>query len=460
MKQSSKTVGRPTFRIDGTRLRALRIQVGLTQQALAQRVYASAKKWSSGKDVLKASAQRWERTGKIPRALVAVLAEELNTTIEVLQGALPEPAPSRVDDFEARIKRQIATGASPDLVIALDYYRDDDVPERELAIRLTGRLEAAQLSQAQDEFEAMETLTGYRVDELRQPMSHEGFWLLLGTGHLGPARSEILSGVTDVLYAVRTELQNCLEKFPESDGHISFTEEKNWFRVSLTHARLPQLTRTLRFVRCQPHESGLQWTSPTWQDRLRLEALPREAYEHANFVTGFDTVCVPAECTSLRLAIIKNPGTQKIENSSAEAKPEIVTLTEGNVAHLHSERLESWRREGNSHALVVSWLAANLWQELQPFMSEWPLECWRFSSAHTRIDVRLDVPNRLYSTSATPPNFGNRLSVSLVERRADGELKTAPWRKDSIARVCESLEKSRVEAVKTQAKATPQDPGV
>lgn len=454
MTQKSKPIGRPTFRIAAARLRALRKDAGLTQLALAIRVYTRAGKGNTSAGVMKTSAQRWEKTGAVPLDVAKYLAEELKTTISVLQGALPEPAPSRVDEIESRIKQLIAVGTSPELVAALEHYKDEDKPERELASRLNYRLEAAQLSQEQEEFEKLATLTGFSVGELRQPMSHDGFWLLIGTGNLGPARSEILSGVTDVLHAVRTELKKCLERFHESDAHVSFMEEKHWFRVTIAHARLPQLTRTLRFVRCQPNESGLQWSSPTWLDRFWLETLPREAYWHANFVTGFDSVRVPAECTNLRLTITKNPGAQEYEEMGTDAQPEIITLTEGDLTELSSATLESFRQEGSTHDLVVSWLASDLWERLLPFMSEWPLECWSFSSAQTRIDVHLDVPYRLYATRKIPPRFGNRLSVMLVEQSADGGLKRAPWREKSVARIHERLEDSLQKAREMQAKSS------
>lgn len=458
MTQISKPIGRPTFRVDAARLRALRKDAGQTQLALAQGVYIRSGKKNASVGVMKTSAQRWERTGAVPLGMAKHLAEELKTTIAVLQGALPEPAPSRIDEIESRIKQQFAADPSPDLVTSLEHCRDEDTPERELAVRLTGRLEAAQLSQDEDEFEELSALTGLNVGQLRQPMSHDGFWMLICTGHPGSARSEVLSGVAEVLNAVRTELQKCLETAHESDAHVSFMEDKHWFRVTLAHARLPQLNRKLRFVRCQPNESGLQWTAPTWKDRFWLKGLPSEAYCHANFVTGFDSVCVPAECTNLRLAITRNPGAQEYEALGTASRPEIVTLIVGNLAHLPSATLESFRREGSIHDLAVSRLAANLWEELLPLMSEWPLKCWRFSLAQTRIDIHLDVPFRLYTTSKVPPRLGNLLSVMLLEQSADGGLKRAPWRTKSVANIHEMLEKHLRQARETQIKNSSQLP--
>lgn len=215
MTQNSKPTGRPTFRINGTRLRALRNDAHLTQYALAEKVYNLAGKSNAKVGVIKTSAYRWEKTGMVPRDMANHLAEVLNTTIAVLQGELPEPAPSRVDEIVSRIKQQVTAGPSPELVSALECCRDDDNPIRDLAIRLTSRLEAAQLSQATEEFEKLATLTGLNVRELRCPMSQEGFWFLIGTGYPGPERAEILSGVINAKFAVISEMQKFLENAHE-----------------------------------------------------------------------------------------------------------------------------------------------------------------------------------------------------------------------------------------------------
>lgn len=461
MTQTSKPIGRPTFRIDGVRLRALRKEAGLTQLELAQRVYARAGKNNASPEVMKNSAQRWEAKGAVPADMAKHLAEELKTTIAVLQGALPEPAPSRIDEIEDHLKQLIDKGPSPRLSEALEHYREETAPVRELAIQIARRLEVAQLSQAQEEFEDLASITGYSNKYLQEPTSFEGFWMLIGTGPLGAARSEVLSGVTAVLHEVRTELQTCLENLHQSDAHVSFAKEKHWFRVTINDPRHSRLTRTLRFVRCQPNESGLQWSSPTWLDRFWVDALPHESYAYANFVTGFDAVCVPAECTNLRLAITKNPSAKEIEELGPDAQPKVVLLTAGDLAELHPTTLESLKQDGYVHDLVVNWLSADLWEKLLPLMSQWPLECWSFRLAQSRIDVLLDVPYRLWANRSQPAksgNTGNGLSVSLVELSADGTHKSAPWRNKSVALVYEALTKSLQDAREAQTQSAPRLP--
>lgn len=447
MTQSTKPLGRPTFRIDGTKLRALRVQAGLTQQGLAQNVYARAGKGHASVGVMKTSAQRWEKTGAVPANMAKHIADELKTTTAVLQGSAPDPAPSRVDELESRIKRRIADGPTPDLAAALEQCGDEGTPERELAIRLNSRLEAAQLSQAQDELERLAALTGLSAAELRsQPMSHEGYWLLMWTGPTGRETTEVVFGVAAILHSVRTGLRECVADAHESDAHVSFTTERHWFSVAFAHARLPQLTRTLRFVRCQPTESGLNWCSPTWQDEYWLKALAREAYCYANFVTDFDSACAPAECTRLRLAVTRNPVMHEPEDSTEAGRSGIIMVTEGNLSELPAATLNSFVQEGNGHDLVVNWLSADLWDKLQPLLSDWPLECWHFSKAQGRIDIHLNVPYRLDTNRDTPPASGNRFSVMLVERSDNGELRRSPWRDKSLTRILERLEQSHRDA--------------
>lgn len=446
MTQTSKPLGRPTFRIDGPRLRALRKEAGLTQLGLGQKVYVRAGKGRASNGVMKTSAQRWEKTGAVPLDMAKYIAQELKTTVDVLVGSAPEPAPSLVDEIEWRIRGQIADGPSPALAVALEACRDDAKPERELAIRLNSRLEAAQLSHAKGDFEVLSELTGFSAAELRQPMGHDGFWLAISTGPSGPERTEVVLGVAEILHAVRTELQTCVADAYESDAHVSFMKERHWFIVTFAHARLPQLARTLRFVRCQPNETGLSWTSPTWQDEYWLTDLTREAYGYSNFVTGFDSVCVPAACTRLRLAVTRNPVAHDLVDSVEARQPAIVMVVEGNLSELPTATLNSFIQEGNAHDLVVNWISADLWDKLQPLLSDWPLECWRFSKAQTRLDIHLDVPYRLFSTSDAPPAKGNRFSVMLVERQEDGELRRAPWRGKSITHILERLEQSQRDA--------------
>ena len=453
MTRNATTIGRPTSHIDGTRLKALRKESNLSRLALARKVYDLAGKGAATPEVMKNSAGRWENNGTVALDMVEHLAAALGTSVAVLQGARPDPAPNRIDEMENHLNTLIAKGPSSTLAKALENYKDESAPTEELAIHISSRLEAAQLSQDQEEFKKLAALTGYSTHELNQPTSHQGFWMFIGT-----ERSEILRGVLSVLREVRTEIQEFLASLPESDAYVTFKQVDHWFRITIHHAPISPWVRTLRFARCQPNERGLQWCSPTWRDKFLLDDMPQEFYSYANFVTGFDGVLVPTDCTRLRFAITQNPGAEEFDKWGMDAKRQVVARTAGSLAELHPETLESFKQDGFAHDLVIKRLATDLWEATQPWLADWPLECWSYRPAATRIDILLDVPFRLWANSTVPPRLGNRLSVRLVEESADGTVKPAPWRQKSVELIAEGLEKSRQAALQSQAQSPPHPP--
>jgi hypothetical protein len=169
-------------------------------------------------------------------------------------------------------------------------------------------------------------------------------------------------------------------------------------------------------------------------------------------------VRVPADCSKLRFAITKVPSLEEYEELGPDAQPEIIALTESHLSELPAESMEGFQREGTSHSVSVNWLEADLWNNLLPLMSEWPLQCWSFRIGQSCIDILLDVPYRLYATSKAPLLFGNRFSVMLVEILSDGGLKRAPWRQKSVVEVHERLSKSLLEAREAQTQSRRQSP--
>lgn len=443
MTNIPKPLGRPPFRIDGTRLRDLRNEAGISQRTLAEKANFLAGKRGGSNEVLKNTAQRWESTGAVPREMAQHLAEVLGTTVAVLQGEAPQPAPSMVDEFERLIHARVTAGSCPELAEALDRAgrdsADDERPERSLATSLSGRLEVAQMTQASELFDEIALLTGLSVAHLRKPMSHGGFWLLVGTGFAGPERCEIFSGVTEVTQEVRAELSRHFVHTGQRDSHATFCEEAPWFRVTLTDARMG-LNRVLRFVRCQPNEHGLQWTSATWLDRFWIDELPGNAYAQATFVTGFDGVQVPSKVTNLRLAVVKHPVYDPNVPFEMNRLDDIVAVTRGDLDELPDRTMEMFEKDRQTHYLVVNWLRAGLWEVLEPLLTEWPLEYWRISKAQTRIDVHLELPLRAYMQFEVPPRQGNLYSIVLVEELNDS-LRRMPWNADSVSHVFETLER-------------------
>jgi len=438
--EAKRATGRPTFHIDASVLRALREEAGLSQLGLARRVYSQAGRQSKTSDnVMKSSASRWEAAGTVQLSLVPHLAETLGITKAMLQGNVPPPERSRVDEFELLIKERISERGAIGVKQALEQYADEQSPERALAASLDRRLELAQLTQLKDEFQALSALTGLTQAELRRPTSHSGFWMLVGSGSWGAIRHELLQGVADLLFAVRQEVENAVEARLPSDTTIGFREEKPWFVVTWSHPRYARLSRTLRFVRCQPVETGIRWAAPTSLDRLWLEELPVDVATAFNFVRGFDDVMTPSSVDRMRLVLRKNPSMRDLEQLGHKAQEQTLVAVGASLEHKPLSLLEECQVEGNSHDLMVNWLSSDLWHAIAPYLADWPLECWSLRAASGRIDFLLNVPPRLWRDIKEPPPTGNLLSLVLSELLADGGLKRAPWKAGSVQVVFERL---------------------
>jgi hypothetical protein len=105
--------------------------------------------------------------------------------------------------------------------------------------------------------------------------------------------------------------------------------------------------------------------------------------------------------------------------------------------------------------LVIHRLVSNLWEELLPWMSHWPLEYWSFSVASFGVNIAANVPFRIWKTNMRQSQFGPPLTIQLVEQLADGTTRAAPWAVKSIAYVCDRLNTSLKEARQAQAQSPP-----
>lgn len=441
MTEVKRSRGRPPFRIDAKRLRQLRLDARLTQIELAKRLYKRLGDGKTALSVMKTNYQRWERIGAMTPEIAKHLADELGQPVAVLKGGTPEAAPSALAQIEARLRELSAAGA-PVVLAALQPYADDENPTRELAQRVAGRLEAAQLSQDQKELAELAALTGWTVDDLLGPVGGEGYWMLLRSGYLGPRGTEIVHGLAELVYEVHKDLQDSLSRVHESDARVSFHEDAPWFRIEVQHPSIPKLMRTLRFVRAQPTEAGLHWTNPTLWDRERLHELPQDAYRLANFVSDFSGSALSTQDLSrLRLALVRVPSFKEVEKYGPEIRPEIIGLAKLGPEEPPPNVLAQFEREGSTHDLVTSWLASALWEILEPQLHTWPIEYWRLSEAAGQVEVSLDAPRYLVLKRGQKPRFGPRYQILLVEERPDAQLRNVPWRDSSVTFVRERLQR-------------------
>ena len=463
MAQHKKSRGRPTTRIDTAVLAHLRQKAGLTQLGLAEEVYRLAKKRSSSQASLKNTGQRWEKKGTLDAGLAQHLATVLKTPVEILRGEhpfpTPEPAPSYVNELEALLRKRVQEETIPELENALQYFRENgyDDPVRGLAEELNRELEIAPLSASKERWATLSAITGMTRRQMLRPVGHEGLWLLISSGPPGPIRHELLGGIHGVMQVLRAEWEDVRQSNSFCDSVITFSDEKPWFKVSWMHMRIPEWVREMRFVRCQPTETGLIWVAPTDNDGFWLDQMSNGAYEYFDYVKTSDGIESPSVIANLCLLIKKYLSPNEVEAQQASSEETLLEVHHGAVSEMPASTLASFSKDGRAKFIVVNWLCSGLWEALLPHLSEWPLKYWSVDAAPGRIDVRVradQIPIREWKTFACPPPFGTRLSISLAELTDSGRHKSVPWSRTSVEDVCAKLNRSFQEALATSQAPT------
>lgn len=457
MEHKKAPTGRPPSPVDGSRLKSLRKDARLTQMGLANAVYKLAGRPVPDDATLKSAAQRWEANNAVDAKLLPFLATVLRTTVGVLQGESPEPAPSISEQLKACIHQQMSRGATAELSEALARFSDEDSQEGALAESLASRLEAAQLTNAGDEFKYLGLLTGLSHSELRRPVSEKGHWVFIASGIPGAERHEILCGVSAVTHEVRLEMSQYLQNCHESDARVRFAEDNHWFRISIERPHRTGGSRHFQFSRCQADEKGLQWCSATWLDRFFIDWLVEDARAQANFVVGFDVAIEPQALRNLQLVVMRpedaSSSRPTVESpsadNSAEGPHELPVFVKSlELDDFLSDRLEAFSREGNGHYVALNWLTADVWPRLFPHLAPWPLEYWQWRPCAGSIRLDLNLPPALLRQAIKngfTPRFGPVLSIELHEKLPDGSLKRAPWSARSI-----ETAQARLEGMKSQ----------
>ncbi len=460
--RSTNKRGRPSVRIDQALVRKLREDLQLTQTGLAELVHQkeSAAPGQKAKempdpDVLKTKGHRWECRGTIPPTLVAHLAAVLGTTVQILTGELPLPAPSRVEDLMKRLQQRSAEGACPELNSLLRDYQQhgDDDPIQALAADISRDWAWVQVTQDPEELDRIKRLTGLSDAEIRIAHSHGGTWLLTGSGPLGQPHTELLHGMQQVVNQVRTELDKFRKKCDGSDAQVAFKKTNQWFTVTCTHPTHKQLTSVLRFARCQATEKGLMWTKAAKEDEEQFLGLMRSAYSQFNFVSDMDANLVPGNVMHLRLLleVVQNDAGK---HASANTRLRTVKTFAGDLKRLPNRTLATFRKDGQEHSIAVDRLTQNLWSYVAPHLSQWPVECWSLHPAQGHISILLDrTPTKMLKANGPLPQLGKYFTLHLVEQMEDGSQRPAPWAEDSVKKVFDGLQQA-LTAAKRAAKAS------
>lgn len=445
MVKTTKQMGRPTTRIDAAALARMRKDQGYSQLALAKAVYARAQKSWTSKKSLNTTAQRWESKGNISGSLLVHLAAVLKTSVEVLMGRQPVHAPCRREEIEALLKSRAADESNVLLQGRLSELRpyQFDNPCKILADEVTRDIEVAQLSQSPEAFEQLTAITGLDMGDLMRPLSHQGLWLLVGSGPGGTARQELLHGFNALQHAIREEWTAQSQQFPKHDSEIKFTEEKPWFKASWTQFGREELGRTLRFVRCQATARGLTWVTPSAVDRWRLDELRLVSYRNFSTVNWFGAAPVPSSVSRLRLVITKRLSLSETAVTTGEPEWEVVGQHAGSLLEMPLMHAAQHAEAGQAHYFSIHALSRQLWKYLEPHLREFPLRYWSLREGQSRIDILLEplVPLRHWRSPTEMPQFGVRYSLELVELLPEGGCRAAPWKPAALKLIYSELEK-------------------
>ena len=416
--------GRPSFPLEPGRLKGLREELGLTLQAVANELYG-------GRTVSLHTAivnyQRIERQNRTSPKTAARLAQILGTTLAVLQGQTPDDAPRAIDRVEAQLRRELARGTNRALAAAVEKEGGED-PVRSLAADYARFIEVAQFGRDAFALRQLGELTGWSDDELMQPLSVDGHFLVLSSVH--GTQSHEIAGSAPHARRLVIETREKFARFRGSDASATLREAPPWLHVDFHHPGHAAARTTFSIVRCQPVDTGLRWVNPTWRDRLQLhDVLDAWVRHQVNFVTGLDGRTVPSDVRRLALEFVHG-------DAADDAEPIAV------FRHVFDEHDEAMLArpalQDETHDTVTAWLVGNLFASIEPHLRDWPLDCWRIESGGL-IALRVDVPWRRWEDRATPPPAGILFALRLVEERPDGTRAPAPWRSESAEQAAQIL---------------------
>lgn len=386
------------------------------------------------------------------------MADELGTTVAVLQGATPEAPPSANAQIEERV-RALLNDPTSKIHLELEKYDSHEDAVKDPTELISRQLQAAQLSQDQSELSDLARMLDWPVSKLQHTAGLHGHWLLIGSGVLGPQRSEVFAGVHELIHEVSTDLEKSLQEMSESDFRIAFVDETPWYRIDIKHPRLLQLTRTLRFVRVQPTEEGLKWTKAAeWENEL-IYGLPRAISHLVNFIDGFSAERRPSHgvdklCLALKVVPDRHHDSERTDLTKVS---DYVALARQSLGDISPAYLRNTKQDGFSHDDATSRLARDMWTPLQLHMHEWPIKYWRFHAVQQRIDISVDAPTAYFFRQGRTPRLGPLFRICLVEELPSSQLVELPWRDLSVKHVCKQLQHLLDKALE-EVKIGPPDP--
>jgi transcriptional regulator with XRE-family HTH domain len=418
-------MGRPSFAIDHTRLRALREEKGLTQAALSTRVAQQMGRPETDSRIR--HYQRIEETGQTSVGYATALATVLGVSVPLLQG-LENPDPhAYLRYLQKLLAQQLATGENQALrdLLARHAKEDKEKALDYLAEGIAERVEQVQLVRNPTMIADLVELTRLPESDLLAPANVRGFWFLSVKSHIMNC-SEVVDGVSFLNYRIGEILQAYLASH-RNDSTIRIWHDRPWVRMEICRPRVRD-RMLVDFTRCQPDASGLRWIAPSWCDEFFLEpGLITHAYANADVVTDFSGRTAPADYGRLRLVVDEHNGTYE--------KALRRMVVDGGVSQMPDYIKENFARDSSTRVLFMDWLTKGLRTALMSHLAAQSALGWHVRVYGGAVEISLRDPRNRGIIYAEL-----RYRITLAEETGAGKFDTVPVRDKDLDELRQNIE--------------------
>lgn len=420
-------MGRPTFKIDQVRLRALREEQGLTQAMVAKKV--AVQLGTPDTQSLGRHYQRIEESGQTSTKYAKALATVLDVSVSLLQGhENPDPS-DYLRHVHGLLKEQLDTGTNHALQNLLEHHTKDDA-EQALAYLtedVAERIEQVLLVRNPTRMAELMQLTGLSETDLLAPANVRGFWFLSVSSRIDK-RSEVVDDASEVSWRIGEIMAKYLSSWG-NDSTIRMWRDKPWFRIEIARPRIRD-RMLIDFTRCQPDATGLRWVEASWRDEFFL--LPNivdNAYKAADVVTDFSNKTLPSDMHRLRLIVTEHEGML-----SKELRRMVVR---GRIDDIPESVKENFAKESSSRLLFVNWLTSGLRDALMPHLVAHPASRWYVSTFDAAaVEIKCEDPRFPGAACAEL-----RYRIVLAEEVWPRAFERVPVRKNDLEQLQKHIEK-------------------
>lgn len=422
-------MGRPTFKIDQVRLRALREEQGLTQAMVAKKV--AQQLGTPDTQSLGRHYQRVEESGQTSTKYAKALATVLEVSVPLLQGHENPDPPDYLRHIQGLLKGQLDTGTNHALQNLLEQHAKDDAEQalEYLTEDVAERIEQVLLVRNRARMAKLMQLTGLSETDLLAPANLRGFWFLSVSSCIDK-RAEVVDGASEVSWRIGEIMGQYLSSMSRSgDSTVRMWRDKPWYRIEITCPRIRD-RMLIDFTRCQPDATGLRWIAAGWRDEfLLLPNIVDHAYKTADVVTDFSNKTLPSDLHRLRLVVTEHEGMP-----SKELRRMVVR---GRIDDIPQSVKENFAKECSSRLLFVSWLTSGLRDALMPHLVAHPASHWYVSTVDAAaVEIKCKDPRFPGAACAEL-----RYRIMLAEEVGPRAFDRVPVRKSDLEQLQKHIEK-------------------